>query len=364
MTITATNPSDKLVRTGPLSHGDIIRWLDRLDHDDSAKNGPRDARRYGYRIPRLRVTSAKQASTSPTSRMVASRWISSKAVGVLDTTYCYIGTSVTVTLITPYGSWQDVPGKIHSCTYVAPSIHDVEIRFDQPIEPAEFSRSAVCAAVLVVEDDAFMAQLITKHLERENAVVTRAGDGATALELIRTQEFDLVLMDLNMPVMDGMEAIRVLRSDGYEGTVIALSAMDPPHVVAACLEAGFNSFSRKPISPQTIKSVLQGLSAEPIVSSLDCDAELNEIITSFMATLPATGTALLASVQAGNLDEFRISLQSLANQLACLGFQGLADRTMQLHSRIAGEPLEAVRSHLRGLLRQCRRIRPRKQTAA
>jgi CheY-like chemotaxis protein len=96
------------------------------------------------------------------------------------------------------------------------------------------------ATILVAEDDATVLSLLRDFLEQEGHTVLAARDGSEALTIARRELPDLVLSDIMMPVMDGIEMIRMLRGDSptREVAVILMSAVQPRNL-AAVGAAGF-----------------------------------------------------------------------------------------------------------------------------
>jgi two-component system, sensor histidine kinase len=109
--------------------------------------------------------------------------------------------------------------------------------------------------VLVVDDHSINRETIKILLEPLGVNPTLAENGQAALQALETEVFDLVLMDINMPGMDGREATRRLRAGGGPNSdtpVIAVSAADTPREWRACTEAGMNSHVAKPIRPHRL----------------------------------------------------------------------------------------------------------------
>jgi signal transduction histidine kinase/AmiR/NasT family two-component response regulator len=109
--------------------------------------------------------------------------------------------------------------------------------------------------VLVVDDHSINRETLKILLEPLGVVPVLAGNGEAALEALGSEVFDLVLMDINMPGMDGREATRRLRAAGGPNggvPVIAVSASDTPREWRACAEAGMNSHVAKPIRPHRL----------------------------------------------------------------------------------------------------------------
>jgi len=106
------------------------------------------------------------------------------------------------------------------------------------------------ARILVAEDIKVNQIIIERLLTRDGHQVTLADNGAEALEAAQTGSFDLVLMDMRMPVMDGVAATRAIRAlGGPRGTIpiLGLTANATPEDAARCLEAGMNDHMIKPV---------------------------------------------------------------------------------------------------------------------
>lgn len=102
--------------------------------------------------------------------------------------------------------------------------------------------------ILVVEDDAEMAELLVRGLREELYAVEHARDGGTALRLSAANEFDLVLLDVMLPGQDGFEVARQLRSRGEQVPLLMLTARDALPDVVEGLDAGADDYMTKPFS--------------------------------------------------------------------------------------------------------------------
>ncbi|WP_205507957.1 ATP-binding protein [Longitalea arenae] len=111
-------------------------------------------------------------------------------------------------------------------------------------------------SILVVEDNPFNIMVAQSLLERSGAVVEVATNGEEALEKILPGKYRIVLMDLNMPVMDGFEATRRLRARGLSLPVIALTASLPAEVEKDVASAGLTDIVVKPFNPDELFRVL------------------------------------------------------------------------------------------------------------
>ena len=129
---------------------------------------------------------------------------------------------------------------------------DVAASQDSPCGPAASAALDGCR-ILVAEDNQVNARLITSILERQGAEVAVAENGRIAVMLARAgvvdgDPFDIVLMDIQMPVMDGYEATSRLRETGYELPILALTANAMEADRQLCLDAGCDDCATKPIN--------------------------------------------------------------------------------------------------------------------
>lgn len=102
--------------------------------------------------------------------------------------------------------------------------------------------------VLIVDDSADLLSLLKRILSRFGIAVTVCNNGAEAIARIKKATFDIILMDLTMPVLDGFDAIKLMRKSGYLKPIIALTAHATEEHRGKCREAGFNDFLIKPIN--------------------------------------------------------------------------------------------------------------------
>lgn len=107
------------------------------------------------------------------------------------------------------------------------------------------------ATVLVVDDEPKIARLLRDYLERAGFGVSVAHDGREALMRIRTERPDLVILDLGLPAVDGLDVTRQLRRDG-DIPIIMLTARDDEVDRVAGLELGADDYVTKPFSPREV----------------------------------------------------------------------------------------------------------------
>lgn len=126
-------------------------------------------------------------------------------------------------------------------------------------DPTPQSGSLAGLRLLVVEDNPNNQQVAKELLEHEGARVVLADDGAQSLQLLREQRFDLVLMDMQMPVMDGLSATRAIRNDlGLTRLpIVAMTANAAAGDREACLAAGMNAHVGKPFDLDALVALVR-----------------------------------------------------------------------------------------------------------
>lgn len=115
-------------------------------------------------------------------------------------------------------------------------------------------------SILIVDDDELNQRMMRLILKREGHLVESVSNGLEALNAIKTQSYDIVLMDLQMPVMDGVEASRSIREwengDGHT-FIVALTASYLPERGRELFEAGIDNYMSKPFDVEHLRNILQ-----------------------------------------------------------------------------------------------------------
>lgn len=110
--------------------------------------------------------------------------------------------------------------------------------------------------ILIAEDNQMNQHLMSKYMSKLGWDFVIVDNGLLATEACRSDDFNAILMDIDMPVLDGIEATRYIRVFNKEIPIIAITAYADEQMRTECAEAGMNAFLAKPCSKEDIKAVI------------------------------------------------------------------------------------------------------------
>ncbi|HAI58588.1 MAG TPA: hypothetical protein DCM32_01750, partial [Xanthomonadaceae bacterium] len=179
--------------------------------------------------------------------------------------------------------------------------------------------------VLVADDVADLRALLRLRIEATGASVIEAADGAAAVAAAGAGAPDLVLMDMHMPVMDGLEAVQRLRAAGFTRPVVACSADVMPANVAAFIDAGCDDALGKPIDDNALHALLVRhlAAAAPAATAVDDDPMarvMHQVRARFAASVQAEREALAAARALADRAALRERAHRLKGSAGTFGF--------------------------------------------
>ncbi|CAM5343763.1 response regulator transcription factor [Streptomyces griseus] len=202
----------------------------------------------------------------------------------------------------------------------------------------------MCADVIVAEDDEKQAELVRRYLEREGHAVRIVGDGLAALDAVRHQEPDLLVLDVMMPRADGLDVVRVLRAEDRGLPVLMLTARSTEDDLLLGLDLGADDYMTKPYSPRELmarvrtllRRTRRPLAPEPVaedpvlrVGALVVDPERHEVSVGGAAVECTPGEFRILAALAAEPDRV-FSRQRLLEELH--GFDRYINaRTVDVH---------------------------------
>ena len=257
------------------------------------------------------------------------------------------------------------PGPLAGVTLLSPTSSEC----DPSTRPAGMLTADLSGArILVVDDGDTNRKLTQLILHRAGAEVTTVADGLQAVEVGTQRDFDLVLMDMQMPVMDGYTATRLLRQKGVEAPIVALTAYAMKGDEEKCRAAGCTGYLTKPIEANNLLATLatllnrphSGLSQpaetarpavrprrpveSPIQSELPTDdPEFAEIVAEFVGHLRGRLTQMRAAVERGGAEELVFHGHWLKGAGGTAGFPMLTQPARELEQMAREGRLDEAR---------------------
>ena len=252
----------------------------------------------------------------------------------------------------------------------------LQVVHDRPVRTQHAPRPAVDPGmaerhplrILVAEDNAINQKLALRMLERLGYRADVAGNGAEAVEAVERQAYDLVLMDVQMPELDGIEATRIIRRKWRRGEgprIVALTAHALLEDRERCLAAGMDDYISKPI---VLKELVQALErarpvprpATPRRASVDLQTlqdlaesfgdpnAVVELIDMYVPQAERLVGQAFAAASAGDAEAFRNAAHTLKSTSASLGAKDLAELCRR--ARDQGDPRPLVAEMQRELV--------------
>jgi CheY-like chemotaxis protein len=228
--------------------------------------------------------------------------------------------------------------------------------------------------VLVADDNAVNQQLALALLKKMGYRADVATNGAEVLEALARRPYDVVLMDVEMPVMDGLEASRRINQDwpaGQRPRIIAVTANAMQGDRETCLAAGMDDYLSKPIRAEELAAALAGAEARAVSGEDSATADevddpgpvdlaeleaavgdptfVRELISTFLKDAPGLVGELRSSFEQGDLEELRRAAHTLKSNGRTFGATGLAALSEELE-------LSAQRGTLAGAVELVTRI--------
>jgi len=207
--------------------------------------------------------------------------------------------------------------------------------------PARPPTAPPAARILLVEDNPVNQKLALIMLKKRGWEVRLARNGQEAVDLLAEHTFDLALMDVQMPVMDGLTATQLIRQreTGRHTPIIAMTAHAMKGDQERCLAAGMDAYISKPIRPETLYNMVERFLAPPpstdglqtLLETLGGDRELfQEIVELFLRHYPTELQRLATAVAEQDAPTARAAAHTLKGELAQLGLEEAREFAYQL----------------------------------
>lgn len=232
--------------------------------------------------------------------------------------------------------------------------------------------------VLVAEDIISNQMLAKILLEKMGMEVTVVNDGAEAVDILASETFDIILMDIQMPKMNGYVATRLLRQKGINTPIIALTANAMKGDEQKCLDAGCDGYLSKPLRKDIFREMLLKYLAiskndnadavqkektdvslddsAAITSNLSGDASLQPVIDVFIEELPELVTQITDACQELDFELLKGLTHQLKGASGSAGFMVLSKYVSNVEVTLANKEVKEMKNAIDKLGKLCRKV--------
>lgn len=252
--------------------------------------------------------------------------LSSTGLRFLHGCYIYQDSRCNVELVTADGESFLVSGKIIWCSHNQRNIHEAALQFDNPIDPQLFLESAnpsntdananekLRGRVLYADDMKVCRSLFSHMAEKIGLTTTIVENGQEALQSVKTNEFNMILVDLWLGEMSGLDVIEQLRSSGHQMPIVLVTAEESPEILQTAIPRGANDVLTKPYTFDELKKMLVKHLPDPaeldesgamkhIKSDYWSDTEMQPMILNYLDWLEQQMPLFEQSAQQQNISE-------------------------------------------------------------
>jgi signal transduction histidine kinase/DNA-binding response OmpR family regulator len=202
-------------------------------------------------------------------------------------------------------------------------------------------QSEVQLRVLLVEDNVINQKTASLLVERQGHIVTVSDNGIAALQAIERSEFDVILMDVNMPVLDGIETTKRIRALGdsiSQPAIIGLSANASMTVQKECIDAGMDTYLSKPVRSSTLRDALDAIVSQlanepgaddpalPVIDDSQIrlldqlgDQVKREVVAQFTEDLQAIGFQIVNAIASRDIEAAQFAAHKLRGSSSVIG---------------------------------------------
>ena len=234
------------------------------------------------------------------------------------------------------------------------------------IPATELSSIQLTGQVLLAEDTRDNQRLFSRYINSAGAQVTVVDNGQLAVEAALRDGFDIILMDMQMPVMGGIEAVKILRSAGYKKPIVALTANAMKEDQKKCFAAGCDEFLTKPLKREALLQMLARYlkpkpsedNNQPPINSmlLEREPDMKDLVISYLNELPAVLQQAKDALAQQKWPELQEVIHSLKGTGGGFGYPMLTNLAEKIELQIAKGDRAEIHASIVELSTMCHRI--------
>lgn len=272
------------------------------------------------------------------------------------------------------GLWAEQPSPQRS------EQHTLPLRQSDSTQALAGTSTTNTGAILIAEDVVYNRRFLEVILERAGYRIFSCSDGAKAVDLASKNRFALIILDIQMPRIDGLEAAKLIREIPHHGStpIIALTAQTLKGDIQRCLQAGCTDYLHKPTSEGKLlekvgkyllppASAKKDASADPqmieeslktaqIQSQLAQDNELMKVVAGYIEDLPRMVTKMIEAVQDQDFETLAGLAHNLKGSSGLAGYPDLVSQTTKIQEAALHKRTEDFTGILKEVVKLCRMV--------
>ncbi|MFT5161596.1 MAG: signal transduction histidine kinase/DNA-binding NarL/FixJ family response regulator [Alteromonadaceae bacterium] len=218
------------------------------------------------------------------------------------------------------------------------------------------------AHVLVAEDNADNQYLIELLLRRFGVSFHTVDNGKKAVEAAMVEDFDLILMDIQMPEMGGCEAVELLRQTGFDSPIVALTANIMKEDIDGYLSSGFDDTLAKPIQQKSFfetisrhlnETTVMAQSIDKLVADLHNDTQVQQLKDNFKAGLPELIANFSQYVKSQNWNGLKHHAHMVKGSAGSMGYPNLTEQAANIEGYVKNDQFALARNATMAFIETC-----------
>lgn len=310
-----------------------------------------EARFSAYDLGQVRLVHGTTWSSDSPGIVVQVRDLSRHGLGVLHLNFVHVGTEMSVGLPTRSGGVEPVTAKVMRCVYLRKGLHEVGLKFDEPLDPGRFLVEAekasadaegVSGKVLWLCENRESRASARALMERVGADLVAAAEVDDAVERCRDVAIDAAVFDPGADLDGACAGLKALRDAGFGGAASAVLDVSFPEDEAKLLAAGFAGVSERPTTEAQMRDLLKDLlSGEGggggLLSTLWGDESLRPAVKEFVDSLSGRLDLIRMAASGSESAEVLQLAVDLTRSAASMGLAPLAEAGKRVVSLARGE---------------------------
>ncbi|MCA9280561.1 MAG: response regulator [Phycisphaeraceae bacterium] len=361
-----------------LSGSELDALIEELNRAATENSGPskREMRRWSMTGDKAVLTIADSVGAKK-HLLIIPRDISTSGMGCLNGVFIHLGTNCVVSLRDRHGKTRSLVGTVARCQHLKGSVHEVGIRFKDPINPEEFREfhnehifhresvqlDKLRGHILVIEESMMDQKLYAAFFKNTSIELSFAKDAKSGVAML-SESPDLVIVNSMLSDKSGLDLIGEICDSGYAKPILLMSTDSSAATRTAALQAGASEVLIKPVTADLFhraaaEYLMGGSGRGPIHAVRDASVISNEMVDEFVQELHKLAHELNTLIRANAYDDVRARTNMIKGSASGYGFKGVTEvAEAAMRTLDATMSIEESTMQLRELISACQRTVP------